>query len=344
MALVRSLRARVVLWVSVALVVLFAATGVVLEIAFRNSMDQARRELLDLVCQAARIETAGVDDDLDAALDATREHVLHLAQKRSRIAGGRRLHAIFGQDHHGELGEIIAGEHVDRAPVDHLAGRAQAVAAHRGEDVGGRRSLAVGTRGFESIDAMVGDLAAALHLGAEQRQERGALEQQEPPRRVVAAGQVGVMQSVARRQSMQSHDSWLPHEQLTGSDHHAIPQRLWSNPVVDLLRGPCRHFLFRSLPQQGHQFPGRFGRRLAFLPVGPDPTGQLRVAASGTVGSQIAGRRIRVPFVIQQRAGQRTQYRLGMLPADALQGAPAVGDEDGFMTDRAEVAGAVAIE
>jgi two-component system sensor histidine kinase PhoQ len=48
MALVRSLRARVVLWVSVALVVLFAATGVVLDIAFRTSMDQARRELLEV--------------------------------------------------------------------------------------------------------------------------------------------------------------------------------------------------------------------------------------------------------------------------------------------------------
>ena len=47
MALVRSLRARVVLWVSVALVVLFAATGVVLDVAFRNSVDQARRELLE---------------------------------------------------------------------------------------------------------------------------------------------------------------------------------------------------------------------------------------------------------------------------------------------------------
>jgi two-component system sensor histidine kinase PhoQ len=48
MALVRSLRARVVLWVSVALVVLFAATGVVLDVAFRNSLDEARRELLEV--------------------------------------------------------------------------------------------------------------------------------------------------------------------------------------------------------------------------------------------------------------------------------------------------------
>ena len=47
MALVRSLRARVVLWVSVALVALFAATGFVLDLAFRTSIDQARREVLE---------------------------------------------------------------------------------------------------------------------------------------------------------------------------------------------------------------------------------------------------------------------------------------------------------
>ena len=48
MALVRSLRARVVLWVSVALVVLFAITIVGLDIAFRDSTDAARRELLEV--------------------------------------------------------------------------------------------------------------------------------------------------------------------------------------------------------------------------------------------------------------------------------------------------------
>jgi two-component system, OmpR family, sensor histidine kinase PhoQ len=48
MALVRSLRARVVLWVSVALVVLFAVTIAGLDLAFRNSTEQARRELLEV--------------------------------------------------------------------------------------------------------------------------------------------------------------------------------------------------------------------------------------------------------------------------------------------------------
>ena len=47
MALVRSLRARVVLWVSVALVVLFAVTIVGLDVAFRQSIDRALLEVLD---------------------------------------------------------------------------------------------------------------------------------------------------------------------------------------------------------------------------------------------------------------------------------------------------------
>ena len=48
MALVRSLRARVVLWVSVALVVLFAVTIVGLDRAFRASSERSLAELLEL--------------------------------------------------------------------------------------------------------------------------------------------------------------------------------------------------------------------------------------------------------------------------------------------------------
>ena len=47
MALVRSLRARVVLWVSVALVVLFAVTIVGLDVAFRQSIDRSLLEVLE---------------------------------------------------------------------------------------------------------------------------------------------------------------------------------------------------------------------------------------------------------------------------------------------------------
>ena len=48
MALVRSLRARVVLWVSVALTVLFAVTIVGLDVAFRETAEGAVRELLEV--------------------------------------------------------------------------------------------------------------------------------------------------------------------------------------------------------------------------------------------------------------------------------------------------------
>jgi two-component system sensor histidine kinase PhoQ len=61
MALVRSLRARVVLWVCVALVVLFAATIVGLDIAFSRSTTQARHDLLDV--QALGLVALAEPDD-----------------------------------------------------------------------------------------------------------------------------------------------------------------------------------------------------------------------------------------------------------------------------------------
>jgi two-component system sensor histidine kinase PhoQ len=77
MALVRSLRARVVLWVSVALIVLFAVTIVGLDIAFRESTVSARRELLDVqvygLVALAEIDASGEltlpPDALDSQLE-----------------------------------------------------------------------------------------------------------------------------------------------------------------------------------------------------------------------------------------------------------------------------------
>ena len=78
MALVRSLRARVVLWVSVALVVLFATTGVVLDLAFRNSMDEARHDLL---------ENANETRVTDVALDWGFLHFGWFSQDYRRLFG-----------------------------------------------------------------------------------------------------------------------------------------------------------------------------------------------------------------------------------------------------------------
>ena len=89
---------------------------------------EPRRELLELGGEPGGVEAAGVDDDLDAALDAGAEHLLHLAEEGARVAGVRVLHAILEEDHHRQLGEVVAGEHVDRPALDHLARGAQPVA------------------------------------------------------------------------------------------------------------------------------------------------------------------------------------------------------------------------
>ena len=69
----------------------------------------------DLGGESLRVEAAGVGDDLDAALQAGAEHVLHLAQERGGVAQAGVLAAGLPQDQHGELGEVVAGQHVDRA-------------------------------------------------------------------------------------------------------------------------------------------------------------------------------------------------------------------------------------
>src|SRR5262249_61032225 len=51
-----------------------------------------------------------------------------LAQEGARVAQVGIPQAILQQDHQRELGEIVAGEDVDRAVLDHLARRAQTIA------------------------------------------------------------------------------------------------------------------------------------------------------------------------------------------------------------------------
>src|SRR2546430_7637224 len=60
------------------------------------------------------IETAGVRHDADTAVEAGPEHLLELRQERAREPGGGVLHTPAGEDQHGELGEPVAAEDVDR--------------------------------------------------------------------------------------------------------------------------------------------------------------------------------------------------------------------------------------
>jgi two-component system, OmpR family, sensor histidine kinase PhoQ len=166
MALVRSLRARVVLWVSVALVVLFAVTGVVLDIAFRNSMDQARRELLEvqvLGLIAVADDSSGelllptANDDIDSQLRVPNSGVFGAVYSDDGSAVWQSL-SLLGRDF----------------PIDYLA----VAGEERFErlDVPGFPPLEAFLMGigWEFSDGRTGDYTFAIALSLEPYNERQA--------------------------------------------------------------------------------------------------------------------------------------------------------------------------
>src|SRR5690606_41678944 len=56
------------------------------------------------------------------------DDLLHLAEERVGGAPGRVAAAAAPQERHRQLGQVVTGEEVDGATLDHLPGRAQAVA------------------------------------------------------------------------------------------------------------------------------------------------------------------------------------------------------------------------
>ena len=85
----------------------------------------------------ARVEPARVDDDLDALLEREAEAVLELAEEGRREALGRVLRAGAEQQQHRQLGEVVAGEDVQRplvpaGTVEHLPHGGHAVAVEAG--------------------------------------------------------------------------------------------------------------------------------------------------------------------------------------------------------------------
>ena len=67
--------------------------------------------------QAGRVESACVGDDAHADVVRQAEAVLELGQKCLRIAPLGRLRPVAGQDQHRQLGQIVAGQIVQLAPV-----------------------------------------------------------------------------------------------------------------------------------------------------------------------------------------------------------------------------------
>ena len=94
----------------------------------RGGQPLLRRELPDPVGEAGRVEPSGVRDDAHAQLLGEREVVGELLDERPRVAGRRVLHLVAAEDEHGQLGEVVAGEHVELAALEHLAHRGQPVA------------------------------------------------------------------------------------------------------------------------------------------------------------------------------------------------------------------------
>ena len=49
-------------------------------------------------------------------------------EERRRVTRGRILQELLAQDEHGDLGQVIAGDEIHRAALDHLQKRARAIA------------------------------------------------------------------------------------------------------------------------------------------------------------------------------------------------------------------------
>ena len=68
-----------------------------------------------LVGQAGRVEAAGVGDDPHALLERESEAVLDLADEGPGVAERRVLELVLAEDQHRQLGEVVAGQHVELA-------------------------------------------------------------------------------------------------------------------------------------------------------------------------------------------------------------------------------------
>src|SRR5690606_18472740 len=78
------------------------------------------------------VDAARVGDDLDLLLQGQREAVLELAEEGLGVTELGALHPVAAEDEHGELGEVVAGEDVEFAALEHLAHRGDAVAVEPG--------------------------------------------------------------------------------------------------------------------------------------------------------------------------------------------------------------------
>ena len=112
------------------------AEVVALDVRDRGVEAEPRRDLAEPRGEPGGVEPAGVADDLDAALEREAEAVLDLADERAGVPQRRVLHRVLAEDQHGQLGEVVAGQHVQGRPVgrtlEHLAHGREPVAVEAG--------------------------------------------------------------------------------------------------------------------------------------------------------------------------------------------------------------------
>ena len=72
------------------------------------------------VGQPGGVESAGVDDEPDPVGDQVLERRVQVLQEGGRIARGVVFGARLAQDQHGDLGEVVTGEHVNAAGFRHV--------------------------------------------------------------------------------------------------------------------------------------------------------------------------------------------------------------------------------
>ena len=101
---------------------------------------QILRERFDRGTAAERVDPARVGDDFDAALHARRQDIAKMRHKIGRIAGSGIAGSLFLQDGHGDFGEIVHHQVVDRTTL-HLPARRGGIVSPEPAAIGDDRPL-----------------------------------------------------------------------------------------------------------------------------------------------------------------------------------------------------------
>ena len=101
---------------------------VAVDVGDRRVQPELVGHVLDRLGAAVRVETARVRHHLDTPFEARAHHVFHLTDERSGVPGTGPLGTDAAENQHRELGQPIAGEHVDGATLDHLERSARTIA------------------------------------------------------------------------------------------------------------------------------------------------------------------------------------------------------------------------